>query len=182
MSRAVRGDRHLMQGEDPLTEDPSDARTWIQVYEQLIGFKHRLLDQVKHEVARMPADLQPVVREDLTIIEEQLHRYEARLAYWYDRHIALEGVMTDDATRTVGHKGATVQLTSREYQLFQAFLAHPGRYVMPRQLVIQAWGDATLSDEELRTYLTTLRRKLGEIALGRIVNRRGRGYSLLFRQ
>ncbi|MBV9100304.1 MAG: winged helix-turn-helix transcriptional regulator [Candidatus Dormibacteraeota bacterium] len=179
-SKGVRGDRNLMQGEDPFTADPRDARTWISVYNQLIGFKHRLLKQVHDELERMPSHLRPVVREDLTIIQEQLDRYETRLEFWYARHVTLEGVMVDDETRVVTHRGATAKLTRREFQLFEAFLADPEHYVLPRQLVVRAWGDTALTDEELRTYIGSLRRKLAEIQLGRIINRRGRGYILLF--
>ena len=180
LEKGQRGDRNLMQGEDPLTADPRDARTWISVYNQLIGFKHRLLDQVNAELERMPSRLRPVVREDLEIIQEQLERYEVRLEYWYTRHVALEGVLIDDETRSVTHRQNTARLTRREFQLFEAFLAHPEQYVTARQLVVRAWGDSTLTDEEVRTYVGTLRHKLEAIELGRIVNRRGRGYTLLF--
>ena len=88
--------------------------------------------------------------------------------------------MTDTTTRTVSHRGASIQLTPREYQLFQALLEHPGQLMTARQLVLRAWRDTTLADEELRTYLTSLRRKLRQIELGRVVNRRGRGYTLVF--
>lgn len=180
LQKGQRGDRNLMQGEDPLTVDPRDARTWISVYNQLISFKHRLLDQVNAELERMPSHLRPVVREDLAIIQEQLERYKVRLDYWYTRHVALEGVTIDDETRSVTHRDNTARLTRREFQLFEAFLAHPEQYVTARQLVVRAWGDATLTDEEVRTYVGSLRHKLDAIELGRIVNRRGRGYTLLF--
>ena len=179
-SKGVRGDRDLMQGEDPSTADPRDARTWINIYTQLIAFKHRLLQQVEDELERMPRRLQPVVREDLAIIQEQLERYERRLEYWYKTHVALEGVMIDDEERRVTRRGATATLTRREFELFEVLLARPDQYLSARQLVMVAWGDTALSDEELRTYIGTLRRKLDEIKLGSIENRRGRGYSLVF--
>ena len=180
-TKGVRGDRNLMQGEDPFTADPRDARTWINIYRQLIDFKHRLLQQVEDELERMPKRLQPVVREDLAIIQEQLERYERRLEYWYTRHVLLEGVLIEDESRRVTRRGATATLTRREFELFEVLLARPDHYLSARQLVVGAWGDDALSDEELRTYIGTLRRKLDLIKLGSIVNRRGRGYALVFR-
>ena len=89
-TKGVRGDRDLMQGEDPLSTNPSDARTWIRVYEQLIDFKFRLLGQINQELERMPQGLHPVVRDDLAIIQEQLGRYQTRVEFWYVRQVELE--------------------------------------------------------------------------------------------
>ena len=38
-TKGERGDRELMQGEDPQSPDPQDARTWIGIYDELIRFK-----------------------------------------------------------------------------------------------------------------------------------------------
>lgn len=176
---AARGDPNLMQGEDPRSRNPSDARTWIRVYEQLIDFKHRLLGDIDRELERMPEPLHAIVRDDMAIIQEQLDRYQGRAEYWYARQLELEDVMVDEATRTITHRGSIVQLTTRELQLLQTLLSQPGRYLTARQLVVRAWGDGTLTDEELRMYIATLRQKLRQIHLGQIANRRGRGYVLL---
>jgi DNA-binding response OmpR family regulator len=169
-----------MQGEDPQTTDPRDARSWINVYEQMIEFKLRLMNQVNTELSHMPPRLRRVAREDVQIIDEQLQRYQKRLEFWYSRHFTLAGILIDHETRTITHAGRSVQLTGREHQLLNVFLGNPDHYYTARQLVLQAWHDPALSEEELRIYIGTLRRKLKQIGLGKIINRPSRGYALLF--
>jgi hypothetical protein len=169
----------LMEGEDPSTENPADARSWISIYDQMIHFKLRLLDQLNSELLRLPVRLHPDVKEDLFAIEDQLERYRVRLDFWYGRHFALAGVIVDDETRTVTHRDESVQLTGREFQLLHIFLGHPDRFFTSRQLILDAWHDPSLSGEELRLYISSLRRKLKQINVGAIVNRPTRGYSLL---
>jgi DNA-binding winged helix-turn-helix (wHTH) protein len=170
----------LMEGEDPETQDARDARHWISVYAQLIGFKHRLLDKAVSEIAALDPLLQQELSVDVALIQDQLGRYQRRIDFWYDRHFALEGIIMDGPTRTVSHRGKSVQLTGREFQLLNAFLDGPERYFTSRQLVLKAWNNPALSDEELRLYIGNLRRKLRLIGLARIVNRPSHGYSLVF--
>lgn len=180
MTRAARGDPDLIQGEDPQTTDPRDARSWINVYEQLIEFKLRLINQIDAELSRMPSQLRNVAQEDAVIIQQQHQRYEKRLEFWYARHFTLAGVIIDHDTRTISHAGRSVQLTGREHQLLNLFLGNPDHYYTARQLVLKAWRDPALSEEELRIYIGTLRKKLKQINLGKIVNRPSRGYALLY--
>lgn len=180
MSRARRGDRNLIQGEDPLTTSAQDARHWIGIYGQMIDFKLRLLAEVGRGLEGIP----PVAREelgtDIKIIEEQLERYRVRLNFWYARHFKLQGIVLDEATRIISHQGAAVQLTARELQLLQALMRRPGVYLTARQLVADAWHDSALSDDELRLYVSSLRKKLKQINLARVVNRPSRGYTLAY--
>ena len=170
----------LMEGEDPSSMDPRDARDWIRVYDQLIAFKLRILDNIRREIRDLKPQLRREVNQDIVAIEDQLERYRVRLDFWYRRHFEIAGLMIDHETRTVSHRGAEVQLTGREYQLLHVLLRHPERYYTSRQLVLEAWHDPLLSGEELRGYIGALRRKLKQINLGRIVNRPGSGYALRF--
>lgn len=178
-SRGARGDPDLLQGEDPFTEDPRDARTWIAVYDELVALKLRLLGRVDRRLAGAPPDAGASARHDVAMLRDQLERYRHRLEFWHRRHAMLAGIVVDRLNRLICHHGVTVQLTPREFQLLQALLEHPSRHLTPRQLVVNAWQDPALSDEELRIYIASLRRKLASLGLGRIANRRSHGYALM---
>jgi DNA-binding response OmpR family regulator len=55
------------------------------------------------------------------------------------------------------------------------------QYITARQLLVQAWHDARLPEETLRTYIVRLRGKVAQLGFGaEIVNRPRRGYALVF--
>jgi hypothetical protein len=169
-----------MEGENPSTDDPRDARHWITVYNQLIGFKDRLLAQVDSELEHLDEGEKAEVQVDVLALTDQLRRYHQRLDFWYGRHWTLEGLIIDNEARTIDHNGVSVSLTGREYQLLHLLLSHPDRVFNVRQLLLEAWHDPLLSPEELRLYISRVRRKLTEIKLGTIVSLPGRGYALRF--
>lgn len=81
----------LLEGEDPRTVSPQDARHWIAVYDEMIEFKERLLDRVRSRLTALPvAARQDVIGNDIVLIEAQLLRYRGRLEYWNGRQWALE--------------------------------------------------------------------------------------------
>lgn len=169
-----------MQGEDPATRDPADARHWIDVYGRMVQFKRRLLEEASAGMAKLGSQGRVAVGPDLVLFEDQLDRYMHRLDFWHEAHLQLEGIVVDHETRVVSHRTKSVQLTMREYQLLNALLAHPGEYVMARRLITEAWHDPGLSPDELRMYVGHLRRKLRQVQLATIPNRPARGYMLKF--
>ena len=174
----------LIEGEDPRTSFPQDARHWIAVYRELIEFKEGILGRIRTLSATLPAAVrQDVMDSDVAILEEQLQRYQRRLEFWYSRQLHLEGLQIDDDSRTVTYRDKSVSLTGREFQLMVLLLSRSPNFVSPNQLLVQAWHDARLPEETLRTYIGRLRTKLGSLgALAEILNRPRHGYALVFKE
>jgi two-component system response regulator ResD len=108
--------------------------------------------------------------------------YQARLDLWYMRTWDLHGLWLDPEGRMIRHQGREVALTLREFQLLQFLLDHPHRYFTTAQILGQAWSDPALFPEEVRNYVRRLRKILDELVIPvDIVNKPGRGYSLVFR-
>jgi DNA-binding response OmpR family regulator len=88
----------------------------------------------------------------------------------------------DPDGRVVRHKGKEAALTVREFELLQFLLEHPHRFYTPSQIAGYAWSDAALMPEEVRNYVTRVRRILARLEIPcDLINRPGRGYSLTFR-
>jgi DNA-binding response OmpR family regulator len=118
---------------------------------------------------------------DLEIIESQMDGYQARLDLWYRRLWELQGLWLDPSGRMVRHRGNEVALTKREFQLFQFLLDHPHRFFTTTQILGQAWADPALFPEEVRNYVRRLRKILLDLGIPvDLVNKPGRGYSLVF--
>lgn len=181
-SRLPRPDR-LLEGEDPLTSFPQDARHWIGVYREMIGFKEELLSRMRTQLDSLPAAArQDVLENDIGLLEDQLGRYQRRLEFWYARQWRLEGLLVDSEARMVTYRERTMSLTRREYQLFALLVAKSPTFVTPNQLLVQAWHDARLPEETLRTYIGRVRTKMGTLGVAaEIVNLPRRGYALLFK-
>jgi DNA-binding response OmpR family regulator len=171
-----------LEGEDLETTHWEDARHWMSVYADLLRFKVGLLERVQRELPK----LKPVAREaasvDLVIIEQQMLGYQARLDLWYERIWELHGLWLDPDGRMIRHQGREASLTKREFQLLQFLLDHPHRFFTANQILGQAWADPALFPEEVRNYIRRLRNLLAVLGIpADLVNRPGRGYSLVFR-
>ena len=177
-----RSDR-LLEGEDPRTLFPQDARHWIAVYREMIGFKEDLLNRIHSLLAGLPAAARyDEMDRDMGQLDEQLQRYRRRLEFWYARQWQLEGLQIDDDTRTVTYREASVSLTRREYQLLVLLMTRSPTFISPTQLLVQAWHDARLPEESLRTYIGRVRAKLHDLGVAaEIQNRPRRGYALIFK-
>ena len=173
----------LLEGEDPRTVFPQDARHWIAVYRELIGFKEDLLGRLRTLLAGLPAAARNGhMDKDIDVLEEQQERYRRRLEFWYARQWQLEGLQVDDESRTVTYRGTSVSLTRREYQLLALLVTRSPNFITPNQLLVQAWHDARLPEESLRTYIGRVRAKLGKLGLAaEIQNRPRRGYAMIFK-
>jgi len=172
----------LLEGEDPDTQYAQDARHWVAIYRELIAFKTNVLARVHAQVRRLPAAARAeATGPDVLIIEAQLERYRRRLEFWYQRQWSLEGLVIDQASRTIVHRDRSVMLTRREYQLFMTLVARPSMHTRPSQLLIEAWHDAGLPEETLRTYIVRLRSKLAALGIPvRVDNKPRHGYALVF--
>ena len=172
----------LLEGEDPQTVYPHDARHWIAVYQEMIEFKTELLARVEEQLRRLPKAARADVEDnDVGLIQNQLDRYQRRLEFWYSRQWALEGLHLDPETRVITYRDRAVRLTKRELELLTMLVSRSPQHIAPRQLLVQAWHDSRLPEETLRTYIVRLRGKLTQLGVGaEIVNRPRRGYALLF--
>ena len=148
----------LLTGEDPKTERPEEAARWVRIYSELVAL---------HEERRSRRD-DPV-----------LHLLRERLEEWRARHLVLAGIDFDPYARVLAVAGRTIHMTRREAQLLDWLLDHPGRFFTSRALIDEAWRDAKLAPEQVRTYVVRLRRKLEEVqAPARLVTRARLGYAL----
>ena len=171
-----------LEGEDLATTRWEDARHWMSIYADLLEFKRGILGRVKRDIANLRAPAQKAAAIDLEIIEVQMLGYEERLDLWYRRLWELHGLWIDPAGRMVRHQGREVALTKREFQLLQFLLDHPHRFFTTSQILGQAWADPALFPEEVRNYVRRLRKILVDLAIPvDLVNKPGRGYSLVFR-
>lgn len=174
----------LLEGEDPQTGFPQDARHWIAVYREMITFNEELLSRIRTLMSGLPAEARrDVIDNDVATLESQLERYGRRLEFWYARQWQLEGLAIDEASRTVTHRERSVHLTRREYQLLLLLLSRSPSFLTPNQLLVQAWHDARLPEETLRTYIGRIRGKLLSLGVAaEVQNRPRRGYALVFNE
>ena len=172
----------LMDGEDSATRDPEVARHWVSIYGQMLEFKERMIDRIRNEADGLPRPAGSHVRStDLRIMEAERERVVTRLDFWRDRHWQLARIDLDPDGRTVTYRGHVVDLTQRELQLMDLLLKTPNRYVPAQQVLAAAWGDPGLAPEQVRSYITRLRRKLSDAAIPcRVETRPRRGYRLVF--
>lgn len=83
-------------------------------------------------------------------------------------------VALDLQTRRVRVAGRSVELTTREFALAEAFMRHPDQVLTREQLLSQVWGlDFDPGSNVIDVYVRYLRRKLGD---SRIETVRGAGY------
>ncbi|HLX31421.1 MAG TPA: response regulator transcription factor [Gaiellaceae bacterium] len=121
--------------------------------------------------------VKPFGRQELLArIEALLRRTpQARRAENYD-----DGILAIDfAARTVVYRGLPVRLTPLEFRLLAAFARHPGQVLSAEQLMEHAWGSsAGVSRDQVKLYVSYLRRKLGPAPDGKppIATARGFGY------
>jgi two-component system OmpR family response regulator len=82
----------------------------------------------------------------------------------------------DLAARSVHRDGKPVQLTAREWALFEAFLARPGQLLSKAQLEEKLYAfDVEVESNTIEVHVSRLRKKLG---MSVIETERGMGYRL----
>lgn len=82
----------------------------------------------------------------------------------------------DLASRSIRRDGKPVQLTAREWALFEAFLSRPGQLLSKMQLEEKLYAfDAEIESNTIEVHISRLRKKLGA---GAIKTERGLGYRL----
>ncbi|MDQ6636525.1 MAG: hypothetical protein M3Y62_01915 [Candidatus Dormibacteraeota bacterium] len=77
----------LLPDEDPSSHDPDDARHWLEVYDELLDFKRKMLTIAEEALEGMrdkPARRE-VVDTDRRVLRAECDRFEKRLAFWRNR-------------------------------------------------------------------------------------------------
>ena len=84
----------------------------------------------------------------------------------------------DFAQRQATVRGAVLELTPTEFRLLTAFARHPGQVLGPAQLLELVWGGpAASSNDQVKLYVSYLRRKLRDAAAVEPISTvRGFGY------
>jgi len=172
-----------LEGEHLDTTHWEDARHWLSIYSDLLEFKRGVLGQVRRDLAKLRPDARRGAEADLKIVEDQMAGYQKRLDLWTQRVWDLQGLVLDPEGPKIRYKGAEATLTAREFQLLEFLLKHPHRYFTVAEILSQAWTGATLFPEEVRNYVRRIRKILATMQIPcDLVNRPGRGYSLVFRE
>ena len=160
-----------------------DAHHWMSIYLDLIEFKRGILDRIRRDVARLPPAARLAAAADITFIDSQMEGYQKRFTLWYRRVLELQGLWLDAKDRVVRYGDAEATLTLREFQLLQFLLDHPYRYFTVPQILLQAWAEPDHFPEEVRNYVSRIRKVLAALDLPcDVVNRPGRGYAIKFRE
>jgi len=82
----------------------------------------------------------------------------------------------DRARHRVTVLGIEIPLTPTEFRMLEAFAANPGRVLGHGQLLDQVWGDRIRGRDEVKLYVSYLRRKLAVAGIDPVETVRGVGY------
>ena len=83
---------YRLHGEDPATATVEDARRWSQTYDNLIAFKHELLELCHKYAEQSGPQVARAIREtDVILLEMQVSRFQQKRDYWKLRATELAG-------------------------------------------------------------------------------------------
>jgi two-component system alkaline phosphatase synthesis response regulator PhoP len=122
-------------------------------------------------------------RELVARVKAILRRSRAPLDKVADRPTLQFGILSiDPERREVQRRGASIELTPREFDLLYAMASHPGRVFTREELLQRVWGpDFSGIDRVVDVHVGTLRRKLEEDAADQplVQTVRGVGYKFV---
>ena len=136
-------------------------------------------DQISDRIAGLNAGA-----DDYLVKPFDLFELSARVAAVARRYsgnpnpqIKLGELQVDISARTVQRAGVTVDLTAREWALFEAFVQRPSALLSKSQLEerLYAFG-AEIESNTIEVYISRLRKKLGRDLIETV---RGMGYRLM---
>lgn len=117
---------------------------------------------------------------------ELLARIRVALRHRASRPLVDESVLeVGDLRIDVAHHGCRlgdreIELTPKEFAMLTLLARWPGKVVTHRMILHEVWGPEYVKETQyLRTYATTIRRKLGDTDHSRLVAEPGVGYRLL---
>jgi DNA-binding response OmpR family regulator len=119
---------------------------------------------------------QPLDEEELAVRVEVLLRKDVNFE---DSEPPLEDefIALDRLRHHVQVTGVDVDLTPTEFRLLEALIEHPGQALTHAQLLTLVWGDGFRQRDEVKLYVSYLRRKLQQAAgVDPVETVRGVGY------
>lgn len=113
---------------------------------------------------------------DLSELSARLNAVARRYSGNPNPLVEIGGLLIDLAARTVAQNGRLVDLTAREWAIFEAFIQRPGQVMSKAQLEdrLYAFG-AEVESNTIEVHVSRLRKKLGKDVISTI---RGVGYRL----
>lgn len=90
-----------------------------------------------------------------------------------------EYIRIDRTRHRVQAMGTEIALTPTEFKMLGAFAENPGRVLGHGQLLDMVWGDRIRAKDEVKLYVSYLRRKLGAAGVDPVETVRGVGYRYL---
>lgn len=110
--------------------------------------------------------------DDYVVKPVQLQELSARLrallrrpASVLPKTIELAGFTLDPVAHKVTKDGKDLQLLPKEFALLEFLMKHPNQLFNSKALIERVWGsDSNASEETIRTYIKTLRKKMGGTA------------------
>jgi two-component system OmpR family response regulator len=99
----------------------------------------------------------------------------------HDPVLRVGNLELDPAARSVSRAGEPIQLSTKEFQLLEVFMRHPGEVLSRYQLLEGAWDtEYEHRSNVIDVYVQRLRRKLDESDSNSMIRtRRGEGYAFL---
>lgn len=120
--------------------------------------------QGSEKIAALDAGADDFVDKPFSIDEllARIRVAERHVPRWKNSEELLEaGDLTlDTASRRVTSKGNEVKVSPKEFDLLRELMANAGQVVTHRRLLMAGWGDVTIDQQYLRSYVALLRQKL----------------------
>ena len=180
--RAQRPGSAPLDGEDLETTHWQDARHWMDIYGALIRLKSDVAERVRVELPELPPLGQRAARKRLASLEAQISGHHARLQLWTRRAWQLHGMWLDRSERILRHAdGRTAALSGREFEILRLLLDNPEHFYTTSQIASLAWSDPGLRAEQVRNYVSRVRKLLARMEIPCVLTTRaGGGYAIVF--
>lgn len=136
------------------------------------------LDQISDRIAGLNAGADDYMTKpfDLSELSARLSAVARRYSGNPNPLVEIGDLQIDLAARTVLRSGRPVDLTAREWSLFEAFVQRPGQVISKAQMEERLYAFGTeVESNTIEVHISRLRKKLGHSAIDTV---RGIGYRL----
>jgi hypothetical protein len=73
----------VFNGEDPASDDVTDARRWVTLYRELVSFEEEMLGRIRERMSSLSPEARLAAeRTNLPQLEADNHQFHARLSFW----------------------------------------------------------------------------------------------------